>query len=166
MLLPNHLLRRLCLARDLLCDMQEQAPSVRDVARQLGFSPFHFIRQFEAVFGQTPHQYRTHVRLERAKVLLALHDLPVTEVCLEVGFSSLGSFSGLFTRRMGTSPSAYRRRLRTRVQVPAALPQLLQPGCLSLMGLLPPAAFRNFREAPRAALAVCRPGHPELEEPR
>jgi hypothetical protein len=66
---------------------------------------------------------------------------------MEVGFSSLGSFSALFARRVGEPPSSYRRRLSVQVQVPVDLVRVLTPGCFSLMGLLPPGAFRNFREA-------------------
>jgi hypothetical protein len=75
----------------------------------------------------------------------------VTDVCMEVGFSSLGSFSSLFTERIGETPSAYRRRVRAMVQVPGTVPAALMPGCLLLMGRLSPSAFanavRNFREA-------------------
>jgi AraC-like DNA-binding protein len=75
----------------------------------------------------------------------------VTDVCMEVGFSSLGSFSALFSRRVGEAPSAYRRRVRAMVQVPGTLPADLTPGCLSLMGRLSPSALansvRSFREA-------------------
>jgi AraC-like DNA-binding protein len=114
-------------------------------------SPFHFIRQFEAVFGVTPHQFRIQARLDLAKRLLALSDYSVTDVCMEVGFSSLGSFSTLFTDRVGEAPSAYRRRVRAMVQVPGTVPVVLIPGCLALMGRLPPSAFarpvRSFREA-------------------
>ena len=92
-------------------------------------SPFHFIRQFEAVFGVTPHQYRIDARLDAAKRLLAAGQHSVTDVCMEVGFSSLGSFSALFTRRVGEAPSAYRQRVRAKAD--------LTPGCLSLMGRLP-----------------------------
>ena len=74
----------------------------------------------------------------------------VTDVCMEVGFSSLGSFSALFKQRIGEAPSAYRRRVRAMVQVPGT-PADLTPGCLSLMGRLSPSAFagsvRSFREA-------------------
>lgn len=69
-------------------------------------SPFRFIRRFHAVFGSTPHQFRIDTRLNRAKVLLAGRDLSVTDVCLEVGFTSLGTFSDLFARRVGAPPSA------------------------------------------------------------
>jgi AraC-like DNA-binding protein len=122
-----------------LCE--DTAITVRDVARDAGISPFHFIRQFEAVFGATPHRFRTQARLERARTLLAAGQ-SVTEVCFAVGYSSVGSFSDLFSRSVGTAPSAYRRQL---VQVAWPLPVI--PGCYGLMGMLPRDAFRNFREA-------------------
>jgi AraC-like DNA-binding protein len=147
MLLRHETLRRLCEARDLLAADLDPAPSVDEVARRVAISPFHFIRQFEAVFGETPHQFRIARRLERAKLLLARGQHSVTEVCMEVGFSSLGSFSNLFARRVGEAPSCYRRRL---VQVPGHVPARLIPGCLSLMAHLPAEAFRSFREAPDA----------------
>jgi AraC-like DNA-binding protein len=127
--------RRLCRAKDRLSVDVEAA--VTAVAREAGLSPYHFIRLFAAVFGTTPHQLRTRERLERAKRLL-LRDHSVTEVCMEIGFSSLGSFSELFHRRVGVPPSAYRRRL---VAVPRALISL--PGCFGLMTQLPPRIFRE-----------------------
>src|SRR5579872_5770987 len=110
---------------------------VPQVARKTGMSAFHFIRQFEALFGVTPHQFRIETRLDRAKQLLALGNHSVTDVCLEVGLSSLGSFSDQFARRVGTTPSAYRQKARVMVQVPGTLPVKLFPGCLSLMAALP-----------------------------
>jgi len=68
-------------------------------------SPFHFIRQFEALFGLTPHQFRIQSRLDHAKHLLAMGRTSVTDVSMEVGMSSLGSFSDLFARRAGATPS-------------------------------------------------------------
>lgn len=140
-------LSRLCYVRDLLGEVREPSPSIRDLAREARMSPYHFIRQFEAVFGVTPHQFRIRSRLDLARVLLARGNHSVTEVCLETGFSSLGSFSDLFTRRVGRPPSAYGRRARAMVVVPGSLPPALFPGCLSLMWRLPADAFRNFREA-------------------
>lgn len=137
----------LCRAREALTEEPEIAPSIDEVAREAGISPFHFIRQFEAVFGWTPHQLRIQSRLDRAKRLLAAGGFSVTDVCMEVGFSSLGSFSDLFTRRVGESPSSFRRRARSMVEVPGTLPRELFPGCLSLMARLPASAFRSFREA-------------------
>jgi AraC family transcriptional regulator len=77
-----------------------------------GLSPNHLLRMFKQAFGQTPHQYLTARRLERARHLLAHTDQPVTEICLSVGFASLGAFSWLFHRRVGVSPAEYRRQTR------------------------------------------------------
>jgi AraC-like DNA-binding protein len=147
MVLHRDAFRRLCLARDLLDELREPAPSIEEVARQVAISPSHFTRQFAALFGLPPHQFRMRARLDLAKRLLAADHHSVTDVCMEVGFSSLGSFSDLFRRRVGVSPSVYRRRVRALVQVPGALERTLYPGCLNLMGALPPDAFRSFREA-------------------
>jgi Helix-turn-helix domain len=107
--------------------------------------------RFEAVFGLTPHQSRIHARLDAARQLLATGRYSVTEVCMDVGFSSLGGFSALFTRRVGETPSAYRRRTRATVQVAGSVAGPPTPGCLSLMAFLPPRTEtppgRNFREA-------------------
>ena len=119
--------KRLCRARRLIEDDAGGTQTVRVLAREVGLSPFHLIRNFRALFGVTPHQYRIQVRLERAQELLgAGHS--VTDACLEVGFSSPGSFSHLFGRRVGVTPSAYRR------EPPAKRPA---PGCISLMAPLP-----------------------------
>jgi AraC-like DNA-binding protein len=147
MLLKHEAFRSLCRARDLLAVLDDEPPSIEAVARAVAISPFHFIRQFEAVFGVTPHQYRMQCRLDEAKRLLVAGRHSVTEVCMAVGFSSLGSFSELFKRRIGAPPSSYQRRLRGLCAVPERLQRVVAPGCLSLLGQLPPAAFRSFREA-------------------
>jgi AraC-like DNA-binding protein len=133
---------RLCRARDMLREVNDRPLTIDDVAREAAMSPFHFIRRFNALFGATPHQYRIRTRLDRAKDLLALRDDSVTDVCMTVGFSSLGSFSDLFARRVGVPPTAYRLRARSMVQIPGVVPQELYPGCLTLMG----AAFATFEK--------------------
>lgn len=110
------------------------------------------IRQFESLFGITPRQLLMRRRIDRAKQLLAAGSHSVTDVCMEVGFSSLGTFSSLFAREVGMPPSIYQRSARTLISVPGALPQQFFPGCLSLMGLLPASAFRNLQEAPAHVL--------------
>lgn len=135
--------RRLGRARD---ELAETSASIRLVARHAGFSAFHFIRVFEAAFGTTPHQYRLGVRIERARHELAF-GRSVTETCFDLGWSSIGTFSALFSRHVGEAPSRYQRRLRVYAQVPANLERRLHPGCVTLMADLPPDAFRNFREA-------------------
>src|SRR5215831_3865407 len=92
--------RRLCEARELLVSSLDRDMTVAEAARVAGLSPYHFIRKFEALFGQTPRQLRIQARLDRAKWLLARGQHSVTEACMEVGFSSVGTFSDLFTRRI------------------------------------------------------------------
>lgn len=127
-------LARLCHARDRLRDVDAAPWTVAAIAREGGWSPFQFIRLYAAVFGHTPLQCRIDARLERARHLLARGGHSVTEVCLDVGFSSLGSFSASFARRVGVSPSAYRRRVFALPRTPDAVPHALVPGCLLLMG--------------------------------
>ncbi len=136
----------------MLREVHDRSLSIREVAREAAMSPFHFIRRFESVFGATPHQFRIQSRLERAKHLLALSDYSVTDVCMEVGFSSLGSFSALFARRFGTPPSAYRRQVRSLIAVPGELPTELVPGCLSRMS----AAFAILEKQRSPLLANSR----------
>jgi AraC-like DNA-binding protein len=107
---------------------------VSAVARGSGLTRFHFIRLFKAIFGETPHQFRLRARVEKAKHLLILTDLSITDVCMAVGFSSLGSFSSLFSRRVGVSPSEFQRQYRPASASERRLPASLIPGCLSLMG--------------------------------
>src|SRR5690349_165444 len=96
MLLRHVGFRRLCLARDMLLEPSEAPRPIADIAGDRGMSPSHLLRQFEAVFGITPHQFRIESRLDLARRLLATGEYSVTDVCMEVGFSSLGSFSTLF----------------------------------------------------------------------
>lgn len=149
MILTRAMHVRLCAARELLCSAHEPGVSIEQLAARVNVSPFHLTRQFAAVFGTTPHQYRTAARLARARQLLARGEHTVTEVCFELGFASLGSFSALFRARVGESPLAYQRRMRRLWSVPGELPPALTPGCFSLMGFLPPEAAAQFsRSAP------------------
>jgi AraC-like DNA-binding protein len=80
------------------------------IAEEAMMSPAHFSRQFRATYGETPNAYLMTRRMERAKALLRVGDMSVTEVCMTVGWSSLGSFSARFTRLVGETPTAYRAR--------------------------------------------------------
>ncbi|HEV3382862.1 MAG TPA: helix-turn-helix transcriptional regulator [Trebonia sp.] len=103
-------LARLRRARDLM-DREYASPlDVAALARFALMSTAHFSRQFRAVYGETPHSYLMTRRIERAKALLRLGDLSVTDVCMAVGCTSLGSFSARFTRLAGETPTAYRAR--------------------------------------------------------
>jgi transcriptional regulator GlxA family with amidase domain len=87
-----------------------QPLDVAALARIALMSSGHFSRSFRAAYGETPYSYLMTRRIERAKALLRRGDLTVTEVCFEVGCTSLGSFSSRFTELVGESPSAYRAR--------------------------------------------------------
>jgi AraC-like DNA-binding protein len=97
-------------ARDLMDRDYARPLDVAAIARAALMSPGHFSRQFRAAYGETPHSYLMTRRIERAKALLRLGDLSVTDVCLAVGCTSLGSFSARFTEVVGETPTAYRNR--------------------------------------------------------
>ena len=101
----RHLLR----ARDYMDRHYAEPLDVVDVARRAHASRAHFIREFRDTFGETPHQYLLTRRIERAKHLLSFTSLSITEVSLEVGCQSLGSFSAAFKRIVGMTPRDYRR---------------------------------------------------------
>ena len=120
----------------------DQPISLDEIADHFHLSRFHFLRLFRRHFQETPHQYLTRRRLEKAKELLANSDMPITEICFTVGFESLGSFSTLFHDVVGWSPSIYRARvLEQRHQ-----PLKFIPHCLALMHGLQPNKESNFQE--------------------
>src|SRR5262245_49930800 len=100
----RHLLR----ARDLADARYAEPLTVADLARAAGLSPAHFSREFRRAFGETPHGYLLTRRLERAAALLRSTDRSVADVCVTVGWDSVGSFTTSFTRMFGKSPTAYR----------------------------------------------------------
>ncbi|WP_199423072.1 helix-turn-helix transcriptional regulator [Actinotalea solisilvae] len=95
-------------------------------------TPDHLVRSFRRVFGETPHRYLQRRRVERAMFLLRSTSWPVTRICLEVGFTSLGTFGRTFTAVVGESPTVYRGR--------GDLPAV--PGCVTLAWMRP-AVFRD-----------------------
>ena len=101
--------RRLLRARDAMDRAYAEPLNVRAVAAVAHVSEAHFIRTFRGVFGETPHRYLQRRRVERSMFLLRETDRSVTDVCLDVGFTSLGTFSRTFREIVGEAPSAYRR---------------------------------------------------------
>ena len=101
-------LRRLRRARDRMDREYAQPLDVPALARTALMSTAHFSRRFREAYSETPYSYLMTRRIERAKALLRLGDLSVTEVCLAVGCTSLGSFSARFTQLVGQTPTAYR----------------------------------------------------------
>jgi transcriptional regulator GlxA family with amidase domain len=101
--------RRMLRARDAMDRTYAEPLDVPSLARIACVSEAHFIRTFRATFGETPHRYLQRRRVERAMFLLRESDRSLTDICLDVGFASLGTFSRTFRDIVGQPPSAYRR---------------------------------------------------------
>jgi AraC-type DNA-binding domain-containing proteins len=101
-----------------------------NIANHATFSKFHFIRLFKTIYGYTPHQYLTKVRIENAKKLLQ-KEISVTDTCFTVGFSSLSSFSGLFRHYTKVSPSAYQQEFKKRRELIKKVPLQFIPNCFA-----------------------------------
>jgi AraC-like DNA-binding protein len=127
--------RRMLRARDAMDRVYAQPLDVAALARIAHVSPDHFIRSFRATFGETPHRYLQRRRLERAMYLLRATRRSATDICLDVGFTSLGTFSRTFSAVVGECPSAYRLR--------GAVPDV--PTCFAMRWRRP----ADFGEAPR-----------------
>ena len=100
--------RRLLRARDAMDRAYAEPLDVAAVAAVAHISEAHFSRSFRAVFGETPHRYLQRRRVERSMFLLRETDRSITDICLDVGFTSLGTFSRMFREIVGETPSTYR----------------------------------------------------------
>jgi AraC-like DNA-binding protein len=119
--------RRLLRARDAMDRSYAQPLDVRAVAATAFVSPAHFSRSFRAVFGETPHRYLQRRRVERSMFLLRETDRSVTDICFDVGFTSLGTFSRTFRDIVGETPSGYR----------AGHGPMIAPNCFQLAATRP-----------------------------
>ena len=124
--------RRLLRARDAMDRAYAEPLNVREIAAVAHVSEAHFIRSFRATFGETPHQYLQRRRVERSMFLLRDTDRSVTDICLDVGFMSLGTFSRTFREIVGETPSDYR----------AANGPVMAPNCIWMAATRPRAASR------------------------
>ncbi|MFN0091523.1 MAG: helix-turn-helix transcriptional regulator [Acidimicrobiales bacterium] len=146
----EHLLVHLRRAKDRADRCYAEPLDLSDLAEEAAVSKYHFLRCFAAAYGKTPGAYLAERRIERAQDLLRATNLTVTEVCLLVGYTSLGSFSARFRRLVGVSPSAYQARFAA-----AGAPRI--PGCWVFMrGLCDTATsrHRNIGEAGGGGRAV------------
>jgi AraC-like DNA-binding protein len=130
----RHLLR----AKDLVDARYREPLDVPALARAAHLSPAHFSREFRREFGETPHQYLLTRRLERAAALLRNTDWSVTEICMNVGLQSVGSFTTSFGRAYGMSPTEYR------AANPPATSRIYIPTCVvQAYGRPSPAVFKK-----------------------
>lgn len=150
--------RHLVRAKD-LADVRYAEPlTVADMARAARLSPAHFSREFKVAFGESPHQYLLTRRLERAAYLLRNTDRSVTDICVMVGLSSIGSFTTSFRRMFGMTPTRYRASFP-----PAAGLARVPPCVVKVFGR---PQNRTFREDAPPTLAYGSPnGSSNQEEP-
>jgi AraC-like DNA-binding protein len=125
--------RRLLRARDAMDRAYADPLNVRVIAAVAHVSEAHFIRSFRATFGETPHHYLQRRRVERSMFLLRETDRSVTDICLDVGFMSLGTFSRTFREIVGETPSDYR----------ASNGPVMAPNCIWMAATRPRAASRG-----------------------
>jgi AraC-like DNA-binding protein len=121
MQLTTDIYQRIAAAKIFIDSNYQESIDLEQVSKQAFLSRFHFHRLFRQVYRRTPHQYITQKRIDKAKDLLA-HNMPVGEVCNEVGFESIGSFSVLFKKEIGFAPQYYRNMAYKK-----KMEQLLQP---------------------------------------
>ena len=128
MQLTPDIYQRIVTAKIYIDDNYHEPIDLALISQQAFLSRFHFHRLFRQVYRHTPHQYLTRKRLDRAKDLLA-ENKPVTEVCNEVGFESIGSFSMLFKKEIGFAPTYYRNMAWLKQQQQKEQPKKFIPHC-------------------------------------
>ena len=121
-------LQRLSRAREFIDHCYDHPLDLDQISSKACFSRYHFLRLFRQAFNKTPHQYLIERRIEKDKELLSSENIRVTDVCFEVGFQSLGSFSSLFHKCVGDPPITYREKVRESQQA-----QRRVPGCFLVM---------------------------------
>ncbi len=126
-------LERLARARDFIDHCYDHPLNLDQISEKACFSRYHFLRLFRQAFNITPHQYLIERRIEKAKELLRADDeVRVTDVCFEVGFQSLGSFSTLFHKCVGHAPVTYREKAREKARETQQAKRQV-PGCFLVM---------------------------------
>lgn len=127
-----YLYRRIVQAKLFIDNNYPNKIDLDNIADEAWFSKFHFIRLFKTIYGKTPHQYLIAVRIEKAIQLLR-EGKPVADVCFLVGFDSLTSFSGLFKRKAGISPSIYFAQQQQKKALITSTPFAFVPGCYAYL---------------------------------
>lgn len=121
--------RKVCLGRDYLTKHYAGYFDLGEVANYSCMSKYHFCRIFSEVFGESPYQYISKMRIEQAKSLLITSKLSINDICEMVGYTSVGSFSFLFRKKTGLSPTQYRSKLWALTKDPLTYPVQSIPLC-------------------------------------
>jgi AraC-like DNA-binding protein len=125
-----YLYKRIVQAKLFIDSHYSDGIDLNNISDEAYFSKFHFIRLFKSIYGKTPHQYLTYVRIENAKELLQ-KDLSVTDTCFSVGFDSVTSFTALFKKYTKATPSQYQHRYAERQAQIAETPLQFIPNCFA-----------------------------------
>jgi AraC-like DNA-binding protein len=125
-----YLYRRIVQAKIFIDTHFAEKIDLDNIADEAAFSKFHFIRLFKEIYAMTPHQYLIFVRIEKSKQMMQ-KGISVSDTCIAVGFESLTSFSGLFKKLTGISPSAYLHEQHNRNIAIAKVPLSFVPGCFA-----------------------------------
>ena len=128
MTLSSDLYQRIAAAKIYIDENFQETLDLQEISSKAYLSRFHFHRLFTRIYRRTPHQYLTQKRLDKAKDLLS-ENMPVTNVCNEVGFESIGSFSTLFKKEIGFAPQYYRNQAWLKKQQTKEQPKKFIPHC-------------------------------------
>jgi AraC-like DNA-binding protein len=126
--LTNDIYQRIVTAKIFIDENYDESIGLEEISQQAFLSRFHFHRLFTKIYRSTPHRYLTQKRIEKAKQLLA-ENKAVNDVCNEVGFESLGSFSALFKKEIGFAPTHYRNLAWLKKQEQKKQPKKFIPHC-------------------------------------
>lgn len=124
--------KKLNLGRDYIAAHYTEPFCLATIAKSAHLSPYHFLRAFKKTYGQTPNEFLIQLRLTDAKHKLITESMSISDVCNHIGYASLGSFSALFLRQVGISPSHYRRKLWSMSTVPFHFPKQVIPACYAV----------------------------------
>lgn len=126
-----YLYRRIVQAKLFIDEHFREKINLDEIAGEASFSRFHFIRLFKESYGSTPHQYMISLRLREAEKLMEQSDLKIQDICFEIGFESIGTFTTLFTKVLGKSPKARKNEILAKKRVALEHPLRTIPNCFA-----------------------------------
>ena len=121
--------KKLCRAKEFMDERCCSPIDLDSIARQANLSVYHFLRVFSKVYCKTPHRYLTLKRIDKAKEYLALENHSITDICFDIGFESPGSFSSMFLKHTGLTPTEFRNSARRKIYMSVSFPEKLIPAC-------------------------------------
>ena len=126
-----YLYRRIVQAKLFIDKHFREKINLDEIAEEASFSRFHFIRLFRQAYGSTPHQYLIVQRLREAEILMANPDLKIQDICFEIGFESVGTFTTMFTKAFGQTPKARQKEIIEKKRISHEEPLRTVPNCFA-----------------------------------